>query len=62
MIKNQNILATLITFLSQLKTFKKKTTRETTCKTATAKIFSAISNRKKKSQINNFTIVRQIVF
>ena len=43
MIKNQNILATLMIFLSQ------KETNETTSKTASAELFSKISNREKIS-------------
>ena len=48
MIKNQNILATLIIFLSQLKTLTKSFKRKRqTSKTAIAELFCKISNKKK---------------
>ena len=50
MIKNQNILATLITFLSQRKTFMKSfIKKKQTSKTAIAELFSKISNKTKIS-------------
>ena len=62
MIKNQNILATLMILFSQLKTLMKSfIQKRQTSKTAIAELFSKISN-KKKSQINNFTIARQTLF
>ena len=49
-IKNQNILATLIIFLSQLKTLMKSfIQKRQTFKTAIAEILSKISNKKKIS-------------
>ena len=48
MIKNQNILATLMIFLSQLKTLMKSFIQWTqTSKIAVAELFSTISNKKK---------------
>ena len=50
MIKNQNILATLIIFLSQLKTLMKSFIKKRyTFKTANAELFSKISITKKIS-------------
>ena len=58
MIKNQNILGTLMIFLSLLKTFMKTfRQKKQTSKQAVAETFCKISN-KRKSQINNFTIAR----
>ena len=50
MMKNQNVLETLIIFLSQLKTFMKSfILKRQTSKTAIAEPFSKISNKKKIS-------------
>ena len=50
MIRNQNILATLLTFLNlQKKLYEKLYTKETTSKTATTEFISKMSNREKKS-------------
>ena len=50
MIKNQNILATLMIFLSQLKTLMKSfIQKRQTSKTAIAELLSTISNKKKNS-------------
>ena len=50
MIKSRNILATLMIFLSQLKTLMKSFIQKTeTSKTAIAELFSKISNKKKIS-------------
>ena len=58
MIKNQNNLATLMTFLSQLKTFMKSfIEKRQTFKTVIAEP-SVKFLTKRKSQINNFTIAR----
>ena len=50
MIKNQNILASLMIFLSQLKTLMKSfTQKRQTSKSAIAELFCKISNKKKVS-------------
>ena len=50
MIKNQNILATLMIFLSQLKTFMKSfKQKRRTSRTAIGEFFSKISNKRKIS-------------
>ena len=50
MIENLNILATLMMFLSQLKTFMKSfIQKRQTSKTAIAELFSKISNKKEIS-------------
>ena len=50
MIENLNILATLMIFLSQLKTFMKSFIQKwQTSKTAIAELFSKISNKKEIS-------------
>ena len=50
MVKNQNILATLMIFLSQLKTLIKSfIQKRQTSKTDIAELFSKISNKKKVS-------------
>ena len=50
MIKNKNILATLMMFLSQLKTLMKSfLQRIQTCKAVITKLFSKLSNKKKIS-------------
>ena len=62
MIKNHNILENLIIFLSQLKTFMKSfIQKRQTSKIVIAERFGKISN-KRKSQIKNFTIVRERLF
>ena len=51
MIKNKNILATLMKFLSQLKTFTKSfIQKRQTSKTAIAQLFGKISNKQKMSK------------
>ena len=56
MIKSQNILATLMIFLSQLKTFRKNFIQKRQCPKLPLVNFSVTS------EINNITIARQTIF
>ena len=62
MIKNQNILATLKIFLSQLKAFMKNLIQKRQRSKLPLLNFLVQFLSERKSQINNFTIARQTIF
>ena len=62
MIKNQNILATLKIFLSQLKAFMKNLIQKRQRPKLPLLNFLVQFLSERKSQINNFTIARQTIF
>ena len=62
MIKNQNILATLMIFLSQTETFMKNFVQKRQHPKLPLLNFLLKFLTERKSQINNFTIARQAIF
>ena len=62
MIKNQNVLATLMIFLSQLKTFMKIFIQKRQCPKLSLLNFLVKLLIERTSEINNFTNARQTFF
>ena len=62
MMKNQNIIATLMIFFSQLKTFMKNFMQKRQVLKLPLLNFLVKFLTERKSQIDNFTIARQTIF